>query len=84
MDQFESGVMDVLKAVLGPAVFSHGVDQSTPLLGAVAELDSMAVVAILTAIEEHFGIGIPDDEVDSSTFATVGTLVEFVRAKAAA
>lgn len=84
MDQVESAVIDVLRAVLGPAVTAQSLKPSTPLLGSVAELDSMAVVAILTSLEEHFGISIPDDEVDGSTFATVGTLIEFVRARSAA
>ena len=50
----------------------------TPLLGEVPELDSMAVIAVIHEIEERFGIEVPDDEVDGNSFATVGTVVEFV------
>lgn len=50
----------------------------TPLLGAVPELDSMAVVTLITTIEERFGVVVNDDAVDGSTFATVGSLTEFV------
>lgn len=53
-------------------------DADTALLGSVPELDSMAVLAVIHAIEERFGIEIPDDEIDGSSFATVGTVVEFV------
>jgi len=53
----------------------------SPLLGAIPEFDSMAVVTVLTAIEEQFGIAIDDDEVDAEIFATVGTLTEFVEQK---
>lgn len=53
----------------------------SPLLGAVPELDSMAVVALLTSLEERFGFTIDDDEVDGSTFATAGSLVRFVEDK---
>lgn len=53
-------------------------DVDTALLGSVPELDSMAVLAVIHAIEERFGIEVPDDEVDGSSFATVGTVVEFV------
>jgi len=56
----------------------------TPLLGAVPELDSMAVVAILTMIEERFGLIVEDDEVDGSVFASVGSLSHFVESKLAA
>jgi len=50
----------------------------TVLLGAIPELDSMAVVAIISGIEERFGCAVPDDEIDGSVFASVGSLVEFV------
>jgi len=55
----------------------------TQLLGAVPELDSMVVVAVLTAMEEELGIEIPDDEIGAETFATFGRLVEYVRSKTA-
>jgi acyl carrier protein len=53
----------------------------TPLLGAVPELDSMAVIALINAMEERFGFNAEDDEIDGSTFATVGSLVAFVETK---
>ena len=56
---------------------------ATPLLGALPELDSMAVVALITGMEERFGIIAEDDEIDGSVFATVGSLAAFVEAKLA-
>lgn len=56
----------------------------TPLLGSLPELDSMAVVGLITAIEERFGVSVDDDEISGATFATVGTLADFVRDKVAA
>jgi acyl carrier protein len=53
----------------------------TQLLGSIPELDSMAVVSVLTALEDRFGFTIEDDEISAETFATVGSLVEFVAAK---
>lgn len=53
----------------------------SPLLGAVPELDSMAVVNILTALEDHFGFTVDDDEISAETFATLGTLIKFVELK---
>jgi acyl carrier protein len=58
--------------------------EATTLLGALPELDSMAVVALITSIEERFGFSVDDDEIDGATFATVGSLIEFVEAKLAA
>jgi acyl carrier protein len=54
---------------------------SSRLLGTIPELDSMAIVGVLTAIEERYGFTIDDDEVSADTFATVATLCEFVSRK---
>lgn len=56
---------------------------STPLLGAIPELDSMAVVAVISGMEERFGFVVDDDEIDGGVFATVDTLVKFVEGKLA-
>lgn len=50
----------------------------TGLLGAVAEFDSMAVVTVLTLLEEHLGLMIDDDDISAETFETLGSLVAFV------
>ena len=53
----------------------------TELLGSLPELDSMAVVSVITTIEERFGIVIGDDEIGAETFATFGALRAFVEGK---
>ena len=53
------------------------------LLNALPELDSQAVVQLITAIEDHFGFTVADDDVSADTFATLGTLSEFVAGKCA-
>ena len=58
-------------------------EAGTPLIGAIPELDSMAVVGVITGIEERFGVSVADDEMDASVFATLGSLVEFVDRKLA-
>ena len=52
--------------------------RDTHLLGAIPELDSMAVVTVITRLEEQFGIVVDDDDIDGATFETVGSLVDFV------
>lgn len=76
-------VLAVLDQILSLKGRTAGFSAETPLLGAIPELDSMAVVGVLTALEERFGFVVEDDEIDGSTFATVGSLVEFVDAKLA-
>ncbi|MCU0766436.1 MAG: phosphopantetheine-binding protein [Gammaproteobacteria bacterium] len=51
------------------------------LLGALPEFDSMAVVSVLTALEERLGIFIEDDEIGAETFETLGSLVDLVNSK---
>ena len=74
-------VLSVLDAVLNLRGRLQGLDDHAPLLGAVPELDSMAVASVLQSLEERFGIVVDDDEIDGATFATVGSLVAFVRGK---
>jgi acyl carrier protein len=74
-------VLAVLDETLGLKGRSLRFTDDTPLLGAIPELDSMAVVAILTSLEERFGITVDDDEIDGATFATVGSLAGFVSGK---
>ncbi len=55
--------------------------EDTELLGNIPEIDSMAVVTILTALEEQYDFFIDDTEISAETFETLGTLVEFVDRK---
>ena len=41
----------------------------------------MAVVNLIAALEDHFGIRVEDDEISASTFATLGSLAAFVQEK---
>lgn len=77
----EEDVLRLLDDVLGLAGRAKTFSADTPLLGALPELDSMAVVGLLTALEERFGFVIADDEIDGSLFATVGSFTRFVQAK---
>ena len=76
-------VLALLDEILSLDGRSAGFAASTPLLGAIPELDSMAVVSLIAGLEERFGIAADDDEIDGSIFATVGSLVEFVDGKLA-
>jgi acyl carrier protein len=80
-------VADQVKALLNEVLQlggrSDNWDLDTPLLGSVQELDSMAVVGIITALEEDFGLTIADDEIDGNVFATLGSLIAFVEQKLA-
>lgn len=72
---------DVLR-VLDDALQLQGRSTSftleTPLMGALPELDSMAVLAVLTGLEAHFGIAFRDDQLSGASFASVGSLCDLV------
>ncbi len=74
-------VLSVLDEVLDLNGRADGFSLDTPLLGAIPELDSMAVVALISTLEDRFSLRIDDDEIDGAAFASVGTLVTFVQGK---
>lgn len=81
LDDAFNNTKTILCEVLQLPSLAESLDADTPLLGHVPELDSMAVVGVITAIEEHYGILVEDDEISAETFETLGTLADFVRQK---
>ena len=78
-------VIDDVKVILGDvlqlAEKTADFDESTALLGGLPEFDSMAVIGVITALEEQFDFDVSDDEIDADVFENVGTLVAFVESK---
>jgi len=80
----QTDVLRILDEVLSLRGRALTFQASTPLLGAIPELDSMAVVTLITTLEERFGFLVDDDEIGGDTFASVGRLTAFVEAKLSA
>jgi acyl carrier protein len=79
----EATVRATLVDILGiSAERAAAFEESTPLFGALPELDSMAVATLLTELEDRLGISIDDDEVDVEMFETFGALIRFATGKA--
>ena len=55
----------------------------TVLLGNIPEFDSMAVLAVLTDLEDRLDIEFDDDEISAEIFETLGALSDFVESKIA-
>jgi len=53
----------------------------TALLGNIPEFDSMAVVSVITALEDQLGIIVEDDDISAETFETLANLTAFVQSK---
>jgi len=78
-------LLEEVKTVVGRALQLgnrvQGMNESSALLGAIPELDSIAVVNVITALEEHFDITVADDEIGAAAFETLGSLTRFVEGK---
>lgn len=74
-----SAVQQILLTTLG--LQDRPLTVATPLLGSLPELDSMAVISVITALEDHFGITVDDDDIHARHFATVGSLAGFVQSR---
>jgi acyl carrier protein len=74
-------VKTVVVATLNLEDRADDLDPDTRLLGDLPELDSIAVVELLVALQDRFGIEIEDDEVVGDIFETLGQLTAFIDAK---
>jgi acyl carrier protein len=81
--ELQDQVREILRDVLSLNARADRLGADSALLGAVPELDSMAVVNVIAALEDRFGFVVDDDEISGATFATFGSLVQFVSSKTA-
>jgi acyl carrier protein len=77
--------MDDVKAVVVETLNvqdrADAIEASTPLLGSLPELDSMAVLELVYALETSFGIEVDGEDVSAEVFETLTTLTAFVEGK---
>lgn len=77
--------IDDVRKVLGRTLQlgnkAERLDAAAGLFGSIPEFDSMAVVAVVAALEERFGITVEDDEITADIFETIGSLSKFVDGK---
>ena len=77
----ETEIKSILADVLQLGSSINKLESDSPLLGSIPEFDSMAVVGVITALEESYGFEVDDDEIDAEVFETLGSLVNFVEKK---
>ena len=82
MDFLEE-VKQIIIDTLGLGGRGASLSAASPLLGAIPELDSMAVINLITALEAHYDFSIADDEISADVFETLGSLAAFVGHKLA-
>jgi acyl carrier protein len=80
-----SVTVDEVKSVLVETLViedrADALDASTPLLGSLPELDSMAVIELVMALQERFAIVVEDEDVSAEVFETLASLTAFVDSK---
>ncbi len=77
---------DVIEIICDVLVLGDRKDEfsaDTALIGALPEFDSVAVVTVITAVEDEFGIAFDDDEISAEVFETVGTFATLLEQKLA-
>lgn len=75
----EEELLDLVAAVLELSPQRRAqLTPDSPLLGALPELDSMAVLDLLHAIEARFDVTIDDDAVTSERFLSARSLAAWV------
>jgi acyl carrier protein len=80
-DRTLEAVKAVVVKTLGIEDRAATLSASTPLFGSMPELDSFAVVQLLTSLEEQFGFEIDGSDFTGEIFETVGSLAAFVNEK---
>jgi acyl carrier protein len=76
-----SRLRELLRDTLQIGSKADGLTESSRLFGALPEFDSIAVITVVTAIEQEFGVAIPDRELSADVFETVGSLGRFISRK---
>lgn len=77
----EPELIRVLESVLRGGSGDGTITSDTQLMGAMPEFDSMAVVSILTQLEDDHNIVVEDDELDGSVFESVESLHSFLQTR---
>ncbi len=75
---------EILGDVLQLGERAGSLTETSGLFGSIPEFDSMAVVTVVAALEERFGIIVDDDDITAEVFESVGSLAQFVDDKLAA
>lgn len=71
-------VRDILVEALGLQSRADMITEATPLFGTMPEFDSLAIVEVVTLVEERFGFEMDEEDITGEVFDTVGSLAAYV------
>ena len=75
------GLTALLRETLQIGDRADALTEQSRLFGAIPEFDSVAIVSVVMAIEQEYGVKIPDRELSADVFETVGSLGRFISRK---
>ena len=76
--QLTTEIKHLLIETLSLDITPEQMDDDALLLGDIPEFDSMAIVSVITALEENYQFTSADDELTAEVFESVETVVTFV------
>jgi acyl carrier protein len=71
-----TGVKETLVETLG--LHDREVTAETLLFGSLPELDSLALVEVITALEERFGLQMDEEDITADVFESIGSLATHI------
>ena len=74
-------VLDVVAESLSCTIDVRAMQAEDALLGALPDLDSIGIVALITALENRFDVHFEDDDLDAEVFATVASLLAHINTR---
>ncbi|MGF1606900.1 MAG: acyl carrier protein [Rhodothalassiaceae bacterium] len=83
MSTFEQ-VQSIIGEALSLGDRAQTLTPESRLFGDIPEFDSMAVLTVVTSLEEHFDILFDDEDIAEEHFADMSSLVALVESKRAA
>src|SRR3954471_6100806 len=80
--EVDAGLLEQVKTILRRDLklgASAHIPDDMPLIGGEMDLDSLDILLLVSSIEKHFGIKIPNEVVGRWAFQNVATLAKFVQ-----
>ncbi|MBU4561683.1 phosphopantetheine-binding protein [bacterium] len=80
-EDLQSKIKELIVKRLKLEIKPEEIDSTAPLFGTGLGLDSIDALELVVGLEQEFGIKVKDEEVGKEIFASVNTLVEYVKKK---
>jgi acyl carrier protein len=71
-------IRELLRDTLQIGGKADELNERSRLFGGLPEFDSVAIVSVVMAIEQEYGVRIPDRELSADVFETLGSLNSFI------